>query len=132
MASLWLTPWGADASPRLDSSGAHRQDLRVSAQEVTAYIDAQPEPKRSTLLTVRKEIIEIERRAGASDHLEIRNGQVQRQVRGGLVCSQRPPDFLPAGLRGYGCPREGPRRLRNVEGFFSVRGRRPIAPRFAY
>jgi uncharacterized protein YdhG (YjbR/CyaY superfamily) len=34
----------------------------VSEQEVTAYIDAQAEPKRSTLLAVRKEILDIEPR----------------------------------------------------------------------
>jgi uncharacterized protein YdhG (YjbR/CyaY superfamily) len=32
----------------------------VSEIEVTAYIEAQPEPKRSTLLAVRKSILEIE------------------------------------------------------------------------
>ncbi len=32
----------------------------MSAEEVTAYIEAQPEPKRSTLLAVRATILEIE------------------------------------------------------------------------
>jgi uncharacterized protein YdhG (YjbR/CyaY superfamily) len=32
----------------------------MSAEEVTAYIEAQPEPKRSTLLAVRDTILEIE------------------------------------------------------------------------
>lgn len=32
----------------------------MSEKEVTAYINAQPEPKRSTLMAVRKTILEIE------------------------------------------------------------------------
>ena len=32
----------------------------MSAEEVTAYIEAQAEPKRSTLLAVRESILEIE------------------------------------------------------------------------
>lgn len=32
----------------------------MSAEEVTAYIEAQPEPKRSTLLAMREAILEIE------------------------------------------------------------------------
>lgn len=32
----------------------------MSAKEVTEYINAQPEPKRSTLMAVRKTILEIE------------------------------------------------------------------------
>ncbi|MSZ21491.1 MAG: DUF1801 domain-containing protein, partial [Actinobacteria bacterium] len=32
----------------------------MSEKEVTAYIEAQPEPKRSTLLAVRASILEIE------------------------------------------------------------------------
>ena len=32
----------------------------MSAEEVTAYIEAQPEPKRSTLFAMRERILEIE------------------------------------------------------------------------
>jgi uncharacterized protein YdhG (YjbR/CyaY superfamily) len=34
----------------------------MSEQEVTAYLEAQPEPKRSTLLAMREAILEIEPR----------------------------------------------------------------------